>query len=82
MVDIGSLSWAASSGPNDAHVEIAMCVLLIAAVAIAALAGPASAAKRIYSYDSANRDTEQMTEARPDLRLRKDADVDRVPKHP
>ncbi len=36
--------------------------LVIAAVAIAALAGPANAAKRIYSYDSANKETERMTE--------------------
>jgi hypothetical protein len=36
---------------------------LLACLAALALAGPAAAVKRIYSYDSANRLTEQMTEA-------------------
>lgn len=36
--------------------------MLIAAVALVVLAGPASAAKRIYSYDSANRETAAMTD--------------------
>lgn len=35
----------------------------VACMAAIALAGPAAAAKRIYSYDSANPLTEQMTEA-------------------
>jgi hypothetical protein len=38
-------------------------LLLIACGITLALAGPAAAAKRIYSYDSANPLTEQMTEA-------------------
>lgn len=36
---------------------------MIAGLAAVALAGPAAASKRIYSYDSANPLTEQMTEA-------------------
>jgi hypothetical protein len=36
---------------------------LFACLAVTALAGPAAAVKRIYSYDSANALTEQMTEA-------------------
>jgi hypothetical protein len=36
---------------------------MVACLAALALAGPAAAARRIYSYDSANPLTEQMTEA-------------------
>ena len=38
-------------------------LLLIACGVLAVFAGPAAASKRIYSYDSANPLTEQMTEA-------------------
>jgi|SRR6185437_14304184 len=36
--------------------------VLIAALALVALAAPARAARQIYSYDSANRETEAMTD--------------------